>query len=62
MTQKPNNQQSIRSEAFAALLSAGAGSGAGWLVWLGTGNIGVAIGVAGPMAALTNVFLRKVIP
>jgi hypothetical protein len=61
MEQKPNGKQSVRSEAIAALLSASAGSGVGWLIWLATSNIGVAIGIAGPIAALTNIFLRKVI-
>ena len=58
---KPNDKQSVRSEAIAALLSASAGSGIGWLIWLATSNIAVAIGMAGPIAALTNIFLRKVI-
>ena len=60
MEQKPNGKQSIHSEAIAALLSAIAGSGAGWLVWVAKSNIGVAIGLAGPIAALTNIFVRKV--
>ena len=61
MEQKPNGKPSVRSEAIAALLGASAGSGIGWLIWLATSNIGVAIGMAGPIAALTNHFLRKVI-
>ena len=51
----------MRSEAIAVLLSAGAGVGIGWGVWLATGNIALAIGLAGPIAALSNNFLRKVI-
>jgi hypothetical protein len=61
MEQPPNDKRSLRSEAIAVLLSAGAGSGLGWVLWLATGNIAVAIGMAGPMAALTNNLLRKVI-
>ena len=61
MEQKTDGKTSVRSEAIAALMSASAGSGVGWLIWLATSNIGVAIGVAGPIAALTNIFLRKVI-
>ena len=61
MEQKSNDKRSVRSEAIAVLLSASAGSGIGWVVWLATGNIAVAIGVAGPMAALTNNILRKII-
>ncbi len=61
MEQKQTDKPSVRSEAIAALVSAGAGSGIGWLIWLATNNLGVAIGMAGPIAALSNIFLRKVI-
>lgn len=61
MEQKQSVIPSVRSEAIAALLGASAGSGIGWLIWLATSNIGVAIGIAGPIAALSNGFLRKVI-
>jgi hypothetical protein len=61
MGQTPGDRRSVRSEAIAALLAAAAGSGIGWVIWLATGNIGVAIGIAGPMAALTNFALRRVI-
>jgi hypothetical protein len=61
MEQKLTDKPSLRSEAIAAVLSACAGSGIGWLIWLATSNIGIAIGIAGPIAALSNVFLRKVI-
>ena len=61
MEQKPNEKRSVRSEAIAVLLSASVGSGIGWVIWLATSNIAVAIGIAGPMAAITNSFLRKVI-
>ena len=60
MEPKLNGKPSIRSEAFAALVGAGAGSGVGWLIWLATSNIGVAIGMAGPIAALTNIIIRKI--
>lgn len=59
MEQKPNGKPSVRSEAIAALVGASTGSGIGWLIWLGTSNIGVAIGMAGPIAALTNIIVRK---
>ncbi len=61
MEQTPGDKRSVRSEAIAALVAAGAGSGVGWALWLATGNIAVAIGMAGPMAALTNFALRGVI-
>ncbi|MBL8819259.1 MAG: hypothetical protein JNL58_24725 [Planctomyces sp.] len=61
MEQKLNGMPSLRSEVIATLLSAIAGSGIGWMIWQATSNIGVAIGVAGPIAALTNSFIRKVI-
>lgn len=61
MEQKPNDQRSVRPEAIAVLLSAIAGSGIGWVIWLATTNIAVAIGIAGPIAALANSFLRKVL-
>jgi hypothetical protein len=60
MNQQPNDKQSGRSAAIAALLSASAGSGIGWLTWQATGNIAVGIGIAGPMALLTNNILRKI--
>jgi hypothetical protein len=60
MEQHSNGNPSVRTEAIAALLSVFAGSGAGWLVWFASSNIGVAIGIAGPIAALTNVSIRKV--
>jgi uncharacterized membrane protein len=59
--QEPNNRPSMRSEAIAVIVSAIVGSGIGWALWLASSNIAVAIGMAGPMAALTNNFLRKVI-
>ena len=61
MEKQPNDKQSGRSAAIAALLSAGAGAGIGWGIWLATGNNGVAIGMAGPIALPSNNFLRKVI-
>lgn len=61
MEHNPSDKRSLRSEAIAAILAAGAGSGIGWVIWLATGNIGVAIGIAGPMAALTNFALRRAI-
>ncbi len=54
MEQEPSDKPSWRSEAIATLLSASAGAGIGWLTWQATGNIAVAIGIAGPMGALTN--------
>lgn len=61
MEPQPNDKRSVRSEAIAVSLSAIAGSGVGWVIWLATANIAVAIGVAGPMAALSNNILRKII-
>jgi hypothetical protein len=61
MEQQPNDKQSFRSEALTAVLSAGAGVGLGWVLWLATSNIAVAIVMAGAIASLANNFLRKVI-
>ena len=61
MDQKPNDKQSGRSAAIAALLGASAGAGIGWGIWLATGNNAVAIGMAGPIALLINNIFRKVI-
>ena len=61
MEENPNDKRSIGAEAIATLLSAAAGSGLGWILWLATSNIAVAVGMAGPIAALTNNFLRKVL-
>ena len=60
MEQKPNDKQLGRSAAIA-LLSAGAGAGIGWVLYLATGNIAVGIGMAGPMALLSSNILQKVI-
>ena len=54
MEQQPNGKQSGRSAAILALLAASAGAGIGWGIWLVTGNNGVAIGMAGPIALLVN--------
>lgn len=61
MELRPNGKPSLRSEVLAALLSAIAGSGIGWLIWLASNNIGAAIGMAGPIAALANNVFRRVI-
>ena len=61
MEHEPNDKRSLRSEAITALLSAISGSGIGWIIWLATHNIAVAIGMAGPMSALTNNILRRII-
>jgi len=59
MEEKPDDKQSWRAEAIAALLSAGAGAGIGWLTWQLTGNIAVGIGISGPMALVASNLLRK---
>ena len=57
MEPKSGDKPSMLSEAMVVLLSAGAGSGIGWLTWKGTGNIAVALGITGPIAFLSkNVF------
>ena len=61
MEQQPNDKQSGRAAAIAALLAVSAGAGIGWGIWLTTGNNAVAIGMAGPIALLVNNMLRKVI-
>ena len=61
MEQQPSDKRSVRSEAIAALLSAGTGAGIAWVFWLATSNVAVAIGMAGAMAALANNFFRKAI-
>ena len=60
MEQKPNDKRLGRSAAIA-LLSASAGAGIGWVIWLATGNNAVGIGIAGPMALLSSNILQKVI-
>lgn len=59
MERDPNNKPSILSDVIAVIVSAIAGSGIGWAVWLVSRNIAVAIGMAGPIAALTNSYLRR---
>ena len=61
MEQRPGDKRSVRAEAIAVLLAAGAGVGMGWVLLLTTGNVAVAIGMAGPIAWLSNNFFRKVI-
>jgi hypothetical protein len=61
MEQRPGDKPSVRAQAIAALLAAGAGVGMGWIVLLTTGNVAVAIGIAGPMAWLSHNYFRKVI-
>lgn len=61
MEHKPDDKTSVRAEAIAAILGASAGSGIGWVLWLITANIAVAIGIAGPIAAITNSAIRKVL-
>jgi hypothetical protein len=58
--QKPDDKQSGLSAAFAALLSASAGAGIGWLTWQVTGSSAFGIGIAGPMALLSNNFITNV--
>jgi hypothetical protein len=60
MEQKPNDKRLGRSAAIA-LLAASAGAGIGWILWLATGNNAVAIGMAGPIALLTNNLLLKIL-
>lgn len=59
MVKEPIVKPSTLSEATAVLLSVIAGSGIAWLVWLATNSIVLVIGTAGPIAALSNNFLRK---
>lgn len=61
MEQQPNDKRSVGSEAITALVSAGAGAGIGWVLWIATGSIALAIGMAGAIAALANNLLRRVI-
>ncbi len=60
MEQEPSVKITMRSEALTVLLNVISGSGIAWIVWLATGSIVLAIGMAGPMAALANNILRKV--
>ena len=54
MGQKPDDKQSGLSAAIAALCGASAGAGIGWLTYQVTGSIAFGIGIAGPMALLSN--------
>ena len=54
MAQQPSDKQTGSTAAIAALLGASAGAGIGWLSYQARGNIAVGIGVAGPMALLSN--------
>lgn len=60
MEQEPRVKITMRSEALTVLLSVISGSGIAWFVWLATSSIVLALGTAGPMAALSNNILRKV--
>jgi len=61
MNEPRRRRQSLRAEALAVFLSASVGCGIGWVLWIVTGNIAVAIGVAGPMAALASSLARRVL-
>jgi hypothetical protein len=61
MEQKPDDKQSGLSAAIAALLSASAGAGIGWLTWQVTESIAFGIGIAGPMALLSNNLITKML-
>lgn len=59
--QNASNKTSVGSETIAAQWNAGNGSGIVWDNLLATSNVALAIRIAVPMAALSNVSLRKVI-
>jgi hypothetical protein len=61
MEQQPNDKQSTRSAAIAALLAVSAGAGIGYALMLATGNNAVGIGIAGPIALLVNNFVRNML-
>ena len=61
MEPKSGDHPSWRSAALAALLSAGAGSGIGWLTWQSTGSSALGIGIAGPMALLSNNMITQML-
>jgi len=61
MEQQPNDKQSTRSAAIAAFLAVSAGAGIGYALMLATGSNVLGIGMASPIALLTNNVLRKVI-
>ena len=61
MEQPPNDKQSTRSAAIAALLAVSAGAGIGYALMLATGNNAVGIGMAGPIALLVNNFVRNML-
>ncbi len=52
-------QSSVRKELIAVLVGVTAGCGIAWMVWLATRNIAVTIGIAGPIAYISNGFLRN---
>ncbi|MEK6263046.1 MAG: hypothetical protein AABP62_31080 [Planctomycetota bacterium] len=61
MEQQPNDKQSTRSAAIAALFAVSAGWGIGYALMLATGNNAVGIGMAGPIALLVNNFVRNLL-
>lgn len=61
MEQQPNDKQSTRSAAIAALLAVCAGAGIGYALMLATGSVVVGIGTASPIAVLVNNFVRNML-
>ena len=61
MGQQPNDKQSTRSAAIAALLAISAGVGIGYALMLATDNVVVGIFTSSPIAVLVNNFVRNMI-
>lgn len=58
--QKTADKHTGLTAAIAALLSASAGTGIGWLTWQVTGSVALGIGIAGPMALLSHNLLTNI--
>ncbi len=52
-------QSAVGKELIAVLFGVIAGCGIAWMVWLATSSFVFALGIAGPIAYISNGFMRN---